>query len=105
METIIIELHEFQSDTLRKVSKVNEGGNDNFNLNDNLNLNLNGLTRAIRNMEPAWVKACGRNFALTSRTIAAQRLCVEINAFAQACLLGFFIFQRRGAEAQRLWRY
>ena len=23
--------------------------------------------RAIRNMEPAWVKACGRNFALTSR--------------------------------------
>ena len=24
METIIIELHEFQSDTLRKVSKVNE---------------------------------------------------------------------------------
>ena len=26
--------------------------------------------RAIRNMEPAWVKVCGRNFALTSRTIA-----------------------------------
>ena len=27
------------------------------------------LMRAIRNMEPAWVKTCGRNFALTSRTI------------------------------------
>ena len=26
--------------------------------------------RAIRNMEPAWVKVCGRNFALTSRTTA-----------------------------------
>ena len=28
----------------------------------------NETTQAIRNMEPAWVKACGRNFALTSRT-------------------------------------
>ena len=27
------------------------------------------LMRDIRNMEPAWVKVCGRNFALTSRTI------------------------------------
>ena len=25
--------------------------------------------RAIRNMEPAWEKICGRNFELTSRTI------------------------------------
>jgi hypothetical protein len=28
----------------------------------------NETTQAIRNMEPEWVKACGRNFALTSRT-------------------------------------
>ena len=27
------------------------------------------VMKAIRNMEPAWVKVCGRNFALTSRTI------------------------------------
>ena len=27
------------------------------------------VLKAIRNMEPAWVKVCGRNFALTSRTI------------------------------------
>ena len=27
------------------------------------------IMRAIRNMEPAWEKICGRNFALTSRTI------------------------------------
>ena len=27
------------------------------------------VMKAIRNMEPAWEKACGRNFALTSRTI------------------------------------
>ena len=27
------------------------------------------VMRAIRNMEPAWEKTCGRNFALTSRTI------------------------------------
>ncbi len=30
----------------------------------------NETTQAIRNREPAWVKACGRNFALTSRTMA-----------------------------------
>ena len=27
------------------------------------------VMKAIRNMEPAWEKVCGRNFALTSRTI------------------------------------
>ena len=27
------------------------------------------VMRDVRNMEPAWVKVCGRNFALTSRTI------------------------------------
>ena len=27
------------------------------------------LMKAIRNMEPSWEKVCGRNFALTSRTI------------------------------------
>jgi len=27
------------------------------------------VLKAIRNMEPAWEKVCGRNFALTSRTI------------------------------------
>ena len=27
------------------------------------------VLKAIRNMEPAWVKTCGRKFALTSRTI------------------------------------
>jgi len=27
------------------------------------------VLKAIRNMEPAWEKTCGRNFALTSRTI------------------------------------
>ena len=27
------------------------------------------VMRAIRNMEPAWEKICGRNFELTSRTI------------------------------------
>ena len=27
------------------------------------------VLKAIRNMEPAWAKVCGRNFALTSRTI------------------------------------
>ncbi|MCR5434370.1 MAG: phage regulatory protein/antirepressor Ant [Bacteroidaceae bacterium] len=27
------------------------------------------VMKAIRNMEPAWLKVCGRNFALTSRTI------------------------------------
>ena len=27
------------------------------------------LMRAIRKMEPAWEKTCGRNFALTSRSI------------------------------------
>ena len=28
------------------------------------------VMRAIRNMEPAWEKICGRKFALTSRTIS-----------------------------------
>ena len=27
------------------------------------------VLKAIRNMEPSWEKVCGRNFALTSRTI------------------------------------
>ena len=27
------------------------------------------VLKAIRNMEPAWEKVCGRNFALTSRSI------------------------------------
>ena len=27
------------------------------------------VLKAIRNMEPAWMKVCGRNFALTSRTV------------------------------------
>lgn len=27
------------------------------------------VLKAIRNMEPAWEKVCGRNFALTSRTV------------------------------------
>ena len=50
------------------------------------------VMRAIRNMEPAWVKACGRNFALTSRTTAALRLGVEINAFAPA---GRYTYKQR----------
>jgi len=29
----------------------------------------NDVMEAIRNMEPAWEKICGRNFELTSRTI------------------------------------
>jgi len=30
------------------------------------------VLKAIRNMEEAWVKVCGRKFALTSRTISIR---------------------------------
>ena len=52
-------------------------GNDNNNIQYMTSLEIAELTgkqhkdvlKAIRNMEPSWLKVCGRNFALTSRTI------------------------------------
>ena len=37
--------------------------------------------KAIRNMEPSWEKVCGRNFALTSRTIVHSRLSHHARAY------------------------
>ena len=39
------------------------------------------VMKAIRNMEPAWEKVCGRNFALTSRTIVHSRLSHHARAY------------------------